>query len=84
MLRQEHTLKIWNQRCLFYLCGKLPDVFELETLGFVDWIDVVADKFPKQSVSTGRAPAELTSELEFSCDCNPWTAAGCVGFGLLN
>lgn len=44
---EEGTLEIQNQRCVFYLCGKALDVYELETSGFADWIDVVADKFPR-------------------------------------
>lgn len=49
-------------KAVFYPCGKSLNVYELETSGLVGWIDVVADKFPKQSVSTGCVPAEKTSK----------------------
>lgn len=76
-------LKSGIKSAFYYLCGKLPDDFEWETLGFVDWIEVVADEFPKQSVSTGRAPAELTSEQEFSCDCIHGLLQAVLGLGSL-
>lgn len=44
---EEGTLEIQNQRRTFYLCGKSLDVYELESSGFADRIDVVAGKFPR-------------------------------------
>lgn len=70
-------------KAVFYPRGKSLNVYELETSGFVGWIDVVADKFPTQSVSTGCVPAEKTSEQEFSCDCICGLLQVLLGWGTL-